>query len=181
MEDNGIQSGGLHGGFSCVSAQIPIEVVPLAGVGKEALRTRLTTEMHLTDIKELPEHDDKVLSAWLKLLNQKLEAVIGLLDKEREQFRRLEYRNVEISGGGITVRLPDEFENKGLVEMKLLLPAIPPVAMYVYGEVADCRGGAVSVRYLPMDDELRDRIVHYVFQRQREVLREQRENRGKDN
>ncbi len=171
----------LHGEFSPVEAHAPIEVRLLTGVGEDEVHTRLSTDTQLSSVSELPEHDDKTLSAWLKMINAKLEAIIGLLDRESSEFRSLNYRKMEISGGGIRLELNGEFPVGGIVEVRMMMPIIPPVALYVYGRVTECREGAVSIKYLPMDEEIRDRIVHFVFLRQREIFREKREKRRMEN
>lgn len=171
----------MHGEFSPVDAYIPIEIQLMTGVAGSEIKTRLSTDTPLGEIKDLPDHDDRVLSAWLKMINAKLEVIMGLLDRERVEFRSLAYRKVEISGGGVKLNLDGEYPAGGLVEMKMMLPSTPPVALYVYGNVAGCDGGKVSVKYMPMDEEIRDRIVHFVFLRQREIFREKREQRSMTN
>ncbi len=55
---------------------------------------------------------------------------------------------------------------------------MPPVALFVYGEVVNveqtAKGFMTATKFVAVDDDITDEIVKYVFKRQREILREQR-------
>jgi len=59
-----------------------------------------------------------------------------------------------------------------------VLAAGTSVALYVYGEVvaADRRndGYEIGLKFVAMDDEIRDEICRFVFERERQILREKR-------
>jgi hypothetical protein len=69
-----------------------------------------------------------------------------------------------------------------IVELKMILPGVPPMAVDAFGEVAwvaseprpDGRH-MVAARFIAMDDDIRDEIVGYIFNRQREHIRNRRE------
>jgi hypothetical protein len=63
-----------------------------------------------------------------------------------------------------------------MLEMKIRLPLTPPVMMYLYGVVVETDAQAVCARYVAITDEIRDIIVRFVFQKQREILRSQRKD-----
>ncbi|MBI3794212.1 MAG: hypothetical protein HY280_05735 [Nitrospinae bacterium] len=164
----------LHGSYSCVEAFIPITLTPLSE-GEERLGTRMATDIQLTEVKDLPELDDKVLQTWLRVLDAKLDAVLTLLHKEHGEFSQLPYRRVEISGGGIKIYGQEQFQVDALVEIKTLLPSATPLALYIGAKVLRYADGGLLLNYLPMSEDIRDRIVHYVFSRQRELMRKKRD------
>lgn len=166
----------VHGEYSKVEAFIPIEARVLPADAEE-LKSRVSTDLIQAEFKELPEHDDRLLSAWLRMLNAKLDAILSLLEKDREQFYHMPHLSVELSGGGICLPFAAPAAPGDRVEMKMMIPIAPPVALYIYGKAVKVERGRLWVNFSPMDEEIRDRLVHYVFLRQREIFRERRENR----
>jgi c-di-GMP-binding flagellar brake protein YcgR len=66
----------------------------------------------------------------------------------------------------------------GIVEIKVILFSLPPVAIQIYGEVLKASKirdqFRVALKFLPMDDHIRNEIVRFVFEKEREILREKR-------
>ncbi len=176
--DKGAQEeSSVHGDFSKVDAFFPVEARIVSPESAAGLVSRYSTDLVQAEFKDLPEHDDKVLSAWLRMLNAKLDAILGMLEKDREEFMYLPHRAVELSGGGVVLPFEGSAAAGDTVELKMMLPLVPPVALYVYGQAANAASGRMWVKFLPMDEEIRDRLIHYVFLRQREIFRENREQR----
>jgi hypothetical protein len=165
----------LHENFSSVEASIPLAVSPITELDQSSLGSRLATDIQLEDSHDLPELDDKDIQRWFRMIDAKLDAILQLMHREHSEFRQIPYRKVEISGSGIKVYGPEAFPEGTLVEMRTLLPATPPAAMYLAGKVVRSEEGAIYVKYLPMTEDLRERIIHYVFLRQREILRGKKE------
>ena len=72
-----------------------------------------------------------------------------------------------------------------MVEVKMLLPMIPPMGIMVYGHVvrvsqADGDGHEVAIHFSDISEEVRDEIIRYALSRQREVLRSRRQQLEKD-
>lgn len=166
----------VHGDYSAVDAFIPIEARVLAP-GAVELKSRVSTDLIQAEFGDLAEHDDRLLAAWLRMLNAKLDAILTLLEKDREEFLHLPHLSVELSGSGICLPFAAPAAPGDRIEMKIMLPLTPPVALYLYGKAVKVEQGRLWVNFSPMDEEIRDRLVHYVFLRQREVFRERRESR----
>ena len=166
----------VHGEYSKVDAFIPIEARVIAP-GAVELKSRVSTDLIQAEFGDLAEHDDRLLAAWLRMLNAKLDAILSLLEKNREEFHHMPHLSVELSGGGICLPFAAPAAPDDRVEMKIMLPLTPPVALYIYGKVAKAEQGRLWVNFSPMDEEIRDRLIHYVFLRQREIFRERRESR----
>lgn len=171
----------VHKDFSSVDTLLHIGIRQVGPEEAQGVVPRQAADVALAEFKELPEHDDKILSAWLKMMNAKLDSILGMLDKTQQEFGTLPLRRVRISGGGITFADEGTFASGEVLEFKIMLPVAPPVALYLYGKPVRSEGGRVSAAFLPMDEEIRDKVVHYVFLRQREIFREQRENRRSGN
>lgn len=165
----------LHREFSSVEASVPLAISPAKETRGEGLASRMAANLPFEDDGDLPELVDKALQRWLRLVDAKLNAILHVLHRDDSEFRRLPYRRVVISGAGIKVFGREKFPEGTDVEMRVLLPSTPPAAMYLAGRVVRQDDEAVYVSYLRMSEDLRDRIVHYVFLRQREILRGQKE------
>jgi c-di-GMP-binding flagellar brake protein YcgR len=85
---------------------------------------------------------------------------------------------VNISGGGMSFSAKENYKPGNILELKMLLPLLPPVALYLYGEVVKTQsqpeGPLIFVKFIAIDEEIRDELVKFVFKRQRDILREKR-------
>ncbi len=165
-------------GFSRVDAHIPFEVRLVPAEERGTIKARTLADMPLIDPRVLPELHDKVLGEWIKMLNSKLDAIINKLSSQREGFGALPLAHVNISGGGLGFFSKDRYNLGDIIEAKLILPMMPPAALFVYCEVVKvdqtAKGCMIATKFADMDEEITDEIVKFVFKRQREILREQR-------
>jgi c-di-GMP-binding flagellar brake protein YcgR len=78
----------------------------------------------------------------------------------------------------VSFLLPQAISLGTILEIKLMLTRNQPVAMCIYGEVAKSvqrdNGYFTAVRYVHMDVSVRDEIIRFVFEREREIIREKR-------
>ncbi len=164
--------------FSRVDANIPFVVRLVSPEERKGMRSKITGESILAEFQTLTDLEDKLLSDWLKMLNAKLDAIINMITFQREGFGSLPFMQVNISGGGLNFSSPEKYNLGDVLEMKMMLPMMPPVAMYIYGEVVKLESHAnvnsIAVKYVAIDEEIRDEIVKFVFRTQREMLREKR-------
>lgn len=164
--------------FSRVDAHIPfgVRIVPVEE--RKDLHSKISGDTILAEFRTLPELQDKLLNDWFKVLNSKLDAVINMLVYQREGFGSLPFNHVNISGGGLSFLTKEKFNNGDIIEIKMMLPMLPPVALYIYGEVVkidtQVNSYIVAIKFIGMDEEMRDEIVKFVFKRQREILRDKR-------
>ncbi len=99
---------------------------------------------------------------------------------EKEGMLPSEKKMVNISASGLRFTLSHSVEVGDVLEIKLLLPTYPPVAVFAYGEVKRVEalsGGKfeVAVEYLNMGEPVRNEIIQYTLSRQRETIRRSRE------
>ena len=164
--------------YSRIDAHIPFEATVVPVEERKNLRSRISGQTVLSDFQTLPDLEDKLLNDWFRMLNAKLDTLLNLMTFQREGISSLPFTHVNISAGGISF-ISKQWYNRGdVLEMKMMLPMIPPVALYVYGEVVKVEKRVnvynIGVKFIEMDEEIADEIVKFVFRKQREILRDKR-------
>lgn len=133
-----------------------------------------------TGTLELPE-DAIHPKLWNMLvdINTKLGMILERLDLQKEGFAQIENRRVNLSATGLKVITPEKAEVGDSLEIKMLLPTYPPVGILAFGRVvrvdkADNDEYELALHFDEMDEDIRDEIIQYTLQRQRELIRSQR-------
>ncbi len=164
--------------YSRVDAYLPIQVRKVPEEERGHVRCRFPGQSILPEFAKPPEVEDKVLSDWLVMLNIKLEYIINTLHLSREGFSAMPFQQVNISGGGMCFHYPEPFAAGELLEIKTVLYMLHPISIYLYGEVITCKQRSsdyrTGVHFVYIDEPVRDEIVRFVFERQREMLRMKR-------
>lgn len=164
--------------FSRVDAVVPLEVRLVSPEDRQNISSFIVGEASLPEYQVPPEVEDVILSEWLKMLNAKLDAIISALADQHEKIPSISQRMVNISGGGLSFDSAEKYKPGDILEMKLMLPISPVYTLYVFGEVVDIRQKGdhyhTAVKYITIDDEIRDHIVKFVFKTQRDMLRKKR-------
>ena len=161
------------------------DVVPMV-VRKVGENERLTVS------RSIPFFDTGVLDAespdtdihpklWQMLVNihTMLGMVLERLDLETAGFLRSEKKRVNMSATGMRFQTRDRFSVGDRLEIKMLLPARPPLGVLVYGNIirVDDMGGGeneIALQFYDISDDLRDEIIQYSLMRQREIIRSSR-------
>ncbi len=90
----------------------------------------------------------------------------------------LPFNSENISGGGLRFISPHTFSPGDILEIKTMFSALQPVVFCLYGEVVKIEKKdpdyVTSVKFVAMDETIRDEIVRFVFELERELLRKQR-------
>lgn len=166
--------------FSRVAAHFPLEIRLVPAEERQNIRSRAEGK-GIPGIKLPPDVDDPVLAEWLKLLHVKIDAVLRLISLSGEVCESSPHKMQNISGGGISFTSPENFTRGDILEIKMSPSTILSQSLYLYGEVvlSEKRGDGwfTTVRFILLDDMLRDEIVRFVFEKEREILREKREGR----
>ena len=163
--------------YSRVDAYIPIAYKLIDPQHMKYIRSRVAGELILSKFKSLPDPDDQVIAEWLKTINSKLNSIIRMLTMHHEGFDQLPLRKVNISGGGISFSSDTLFTPGDIIEFKLILTMQYPQSLFLYGEVIESKQDIehnTSVQFIAIDDFIRDEIIRFVFEREREILREKR-------
>ncbi|MEI6126209.1 MAG: PilZ domain-containing protein [Pseudomonadota bacterium] len=113
------------------------------------------------------------------VLNDKLNLILDRLNLETEVIEA-EPQNVNISASGLRFTMKEKVEAGDIIEIKMLLPSAPPMTILTYGNAVsagDAGNGtyAVALQFIDMDTEVRDRLIQYNLNRQREIIRRQKQ------
>ncbi len=165
--------------YSRVYAYIPLSFRKILPEERPVIRARLAGDSIFPGSNvAVPEIGDRILYEWLKMLNNKLDGIVRLLTIHAEGFQALPSKAVQISGSGMSFSSGEPLEPGDVLEIKMILAVNQPTALFAYGEVIkvdrQTSGYIAAVSFVKMDDQIRDEIVRFVFEREREILREKR-------
>lgn len=133
----------------------------------------LDWELMFEDIEPRAEENPKLYELLFDI-NQKLNMLINHIS-EKNGFNVPEAREVSISGGGLRFNCADKFETGDRLVLKTFLPTYAHV-IKIKCEVVRALplpdgGFEVAVKYIDMDETVRDKIIKYIFAKQRKILR----------
>jgi hypothetical protein len=166
--------------YSRVDAYIPCEYRIVPPEERPHIQARIPGDNLSTEQGHIPNRgsSDSVLEEWLQILNFKLDTIISLMKLQKEGSFGPSYKAVNISGGGMSFSVPEAIPLGEILEIKITLTFQQPIVLIIYGETVKSEfrndGHFVAVHYIHMDDFIRDLIVRFVFEREREILRERR-------
>lgn len=164
--------------YSRVDVYIPMEYKLIDPQHKAMFRSRTAGESILAEFKSLPNPDDQLVAQWLQSINAKLDEIIRMMTLQHNGFNRLNIAKVNISGGGMSLNTGQSFSPGDVLEIKVALGLQIPVALFLYGEVVEVTKPHLeydtSVQFINIDDFVRDEIIRFVFETEREILREKR-------
>lgn len=166
--------------YSRVDIYVPFEFRAIAPEEREHIRARVSGNAPGVELRPLPDlgEHDQIFSEWLKMLSAKLDTIIRLITLQKEGYFGLTPKAVNISGGGLSFSAPQGIALGEILEIKMMLTLQQPIAIALYGEVvksvAHESGHIIAVRYVQMDEAVRDEIIRFVFEREREIIREKR-------
>ncbi len=123
---------------------------------------------------------NKKLYDMISELKTKVDFIINHFMLEKEGLLSAEKKLVNISASGIKFVVNQPVKIKDILEIKLLLPTYPPVAVFAYGEAKrvkklDGSKYEVCLKYLNMGESVRNEIVQYTLSHQRETIRKFKE------
>lgn len=141
-----------------------------------AARKDYDWEKLLDDI-EAKADDNPRLYELLFDINQKLNMLINYMS-EKSGFKLPEAKNVNISGGGVKFTCSDFFPDGDKILIRTFLPTHSHV-LKLHCEVVRStphNNGTfeVAARFLDVDETTRDKIIKYIFAKQRKLLRHDR-------
>jgi hypothetical protein len=116
---------------------------------------------------------NELLWKQLQVLDAKLDLILERLNLRDEGFLDVEHTEVNLSGSGIRFVSREPFDAGTLIELKLRLPLGDGVVCY--GNVVrslERKDGTyeVALNFSEMDDEVREKIIYHVLDRQRRLV-----------
>ena len=166
--------------YTRVYAYIPMAYRLVPKDEQLMVRSRISGNIAIPDFSMLPEVEEPLLNEWLRVINVKLDSIIHLITIQSEGFQSLPFKAVNISGNGMNFTTREPFQSGDILEMKTILSSGQSAELYLnlYGEVIKTEkqtSGYVTVlNFTKLDDKIRDEIVRFVFEKEREILRERR-------
>ena len=163
--------------YARLETHIPIEIKMVPPDERNNIRGGMGKDAPLS--LPVPQAvEDPLLSEWLKYIDAKMEAILRLIDVQTRNMPNMTLKTEDISGGGLSFISPDKFSLGDMLEVKILYPASTPQFLYLHGEVVQSQersdGYFTTLRFVPIDDSVRDKIIRLVFEKEREILREKR-------
>jgi len=131
---------------------------------------------------ELPQpqpgaESERLLEA-LRVINDKLDYLLDRLTAGKPRRHRLSGTTVDVSGGGISLATGSPLPVGQHVDMTFLLPTRPEIRLDLLGRVRlveqleeEMDAYKIGVEFVALSEIDRDRLVRYIFQKQRECLR----------
>jgi hypothetical protein len=166
--------------YSRVEVCIPFSCRIVPPEEQKKIRSHISGLAVYASHEPLPEVKDPSIAEWLNLLNGKLDTLIRLLTLEREGFYSLPFECVTIGGGGLRFSSRDKYQQGDMLEIKMMLSLLHPIALYVYATVFDVSemnpDGEydTAVQFIKMDHTIQDEIIRFVFEQEREILRDKK-------
>jgi hypothetical protein len=163
--------------YSRVQAHIPLEISIVSPEEIKDLQSR--TEKKTIPFMNPPNDvEDPSLAEWLRFLNVKMDTILGYLDKEHVNSSNMILKSIMIGGAGFSFVSTKKYSLTDTLEVKMLLPSSTPLLLYLYCKVVQsegsCDGYFTALRFIQMDDSIRDKILRFVFEKEREILRAKR-------
>lgn len=168
--------------FSRITTLLPLAVRVISPEEWDVSHARIFGEAVYSETSTLPEINDAHLSVWLKTINAKLDAIMNILTFSQAGFDSLVPHSTTISANGMAFLFEEDIPVDACVEIKVLLFSLSIVALQIYGRVLTVKKQdnryRVAVKFSAMADQIRDEIVRFVFEKEREVLREKKGEKG---
>ncbi|MCE5265105.1 MAG: PilZ domain-containing protein [Deltaproteobacteria bacterium] len=140
-------------------------------------RCRIATDVIVIDDSRPPVLKDESLDRWLNMLNAKLDYLIRQAAPQREPVVFMTFEPVNISAGGMSLVADERFGIGDILEIRIVLETYPSKILYFYGELVRVEaaprksgGYTASLKFLGMDDDVRDEILKFDFKKHRKRL-----------
>lgn len=141
----------------------------------ESTGTIAAWETMFEDIEPRPEENPRIYEVLFDI-NQKLNILINHM-AERTGFNLPEAREVNISAGGLRFVSDKSFAEGDRLVLKTCLPTHGQVVRLkceVLRSIERHGDFEVAVKFIDLDEATREKIIKYIFVRQRQVLRHEK-------
>lgn len=164
--------------YSRVDVYIPLEFRLLDKEEHGLLKSRISADLMLADFKLLPPLANHTQIESLTLLNIKLDMIIKMVGLQCEGFHSLPFKFVSLSGNGLRFSSQQRYSLGDILECKMILTLDQSAAICTYGEVvrvgSQSNGYFVNVRFTAIDHTIREKIIRFVFEMERDMIRQRK-------
>lgn len=162
--------------YSRTDVYIPLEYRCINNEELKQIKSRISGEVMLANFSIMPPAENHPKMEYLKLLNNKLDTIIQMMALQNEGFHSLPFKFVSLSASGMQFSSQQYFALGDILEFKMILTLYQPEAIYVYGKVVRVGRQSscyfVNIRFTEITDTIRDKIIHFIFETERKMLRE---------
>jgi hypothetical protein len=161
-----------------IEVVVPVSVRKISQEELENSIARVVGEVPYLSYIQLQDTMDEALNNWLKLINAKLDYLIGLLTREKEGFGDLPLQKVNLSEKGISLKCPEKLNSEDFVEIKIVLDLFGPLGFFLYGRVVWAKdapeGTLIGVEFVKLPIDIKEKLGLYILNKERELIREKR-------
>jgi hypothetical protein len=161
-----------------IEVVVPVSVRKISQEELENSIARVVGEVPYLSYIQLQDTMDEALNNWLKLINAKLDYLIGLLTREKEGFGDLPLQKVNLSEKGISLKCPEKLNSGDFVEIKIVLDLFGPLGFYLYGRVVWAKdapqGTLIGVEFVKLPLDIKEKLGLFILNKERELIREKR-------
>jgi len=135
--------------------------------------TEVLNKPILAEAANIPDNfGNKWLTDALTEINDKLDFMINYFMLQEEGLLSAKKKKVNISASGIQFTVDYSVQVGDTIEIKLLFPSYPPVAVLIHGEITRVTPSGdgvnkIGLKYIDMDETVRERIIQYALDHQR--------------
>ena len=126
--------------------------------------------------EELGNIDPFILNSLIDI-NLKLNLIISAISSEGKKniFNRVPIE-ANLSEGGLGFTTRDDISEGDICALEIMLPVFPIAIIKTLGKAVRIKplpegGASIGLQFINIKEEDRDKIVHYIFKKQREWLR----------
>jgi hypothetical protein len=140
-------------------------------------------ETHLLADRE-QKGEKEELFAYMRMINKKLDTIIDLLNKSHygEIYHSVQ-TEIILSGSGVQFESRITLQTGDYTELKLIVPIFPYPRITVLCQVVraeSLQGGVagifrIAMKFLVINEKDRDLLINYIFEKEREYLRQKKE------
>jgi hypothetical protein len=161
-----------------IEVVVPVSVRKISQEELENSIARVVGEVPYLSYIQLQDTMDEALNNWLKLINAKLDYLIGLLTREKEGFGDLPLQRVNLSEKGISLKCPEKLNSEDFVQIKIVLDLFGPLGFFLYGRVVWAKdapdGTLIGVEFVKLPIDIKEKLGLYILNKERELIREKR-------
>lgn len=132
--------------------------------------------------------EDEELYGYMRIIDQKLDTIIDLLSSHQKGSFQNVKTEVSLGGSGIQFVSGILLTENDYVELKLSLPVFPYPKITVLCQVVwtepvedndqSAQQSKIAMKFLAINERDQDALVKYIFEKERERLRQERETSG---
>ncbi|MCX7966099.1 MAG: PilZ domain-containing protein [Syntrophorhabdaceae bacterium] len=151
----------------------------------------LTNEDEISILKKIELDEEKnrdPLYTYLKIIDRKLDLILDILSERADDTKiyTTGHIDVNLSASGIRFQTEAPMKNGDFVELIIILPVYPLIRISALCRVIRCDSVTidgqskyeVSLHYVVINENDRDRLIRYILIKEREMLRVKRDTTG---